>query len=70
MLSLIESVIEKCEELQNETEFLKTLAGKAKRESKWSDVDPDYTMLKTMAINQATRILEKAQELRDILPST
>ena len=67
MLSLIEDIVAKCEEVQEETEFLKTLAGKAK-DAKWSDVDPGFTMLKTMATTQADTIIAKAQELKALIP--
>jgi len=67
VLSLIEDIVAKCEEVQEETEFLKTLAGKAK-DAKWSDVDPGFTMLKTMATTQADTIIAKAQELKALIP--
>ncbi len=67
VLSLVEDIVAKCEEVQNETEFLKTLAGKAK-DAKWPDVDPGYTMLKAMATTQADTIIAKAQELKALIP--
>ena len=67
MLSLVEDIVVKCQEVQDETEFLKTLAGKAK-DAKWTDVDPGYTMLKTMATTQADTIIAKAQELKALIP--
>ena len=68
MLSLVEDIVEKCQEVQEEIEFLKTLAGKAK-DAKWPDVDPGYTMLKAMATTQADTIIAKAQELKALIPA-
>ena len=66
-LSLVENIIGKCEEIQNETEFLKTLAGKAK-DARWEQVDPGHDMLKAMARTQADMVIVKAQELRALIP--
>lgn len=66
-MSLVEEIVAKCQEVQEETEFLKTLAGKAK-DAKWTDVDPGYTMLKAMATTQADTIIAKAQELKALIP--
>ena len=67
MLSLVEDIVAKCEEVQNDAEFLKTLAGKAK-DAKWVQVDPGFDMLKTMARTQADTIIAKAQELKALIP--
>lgn len=63
VLSLVEDIVGKCEEVQEETEFLKTLAGKA-RDAKWTEVDPGYTMFNAMATIQADKVIAKAQELK------
>ena len=47
-MSLIENIIEKCEEIEKSSTFVKTLAGKA-RDTEWVVVDPGYTKLKQMA---------------------
>jgi len=67
MLSLVEQIVGKCEEVQGETEFLKTLAGKAK-DPKWVQVDHGHDKLKAMARIQADTIMSKAQELKALIP--
>jgi len=66
-MGLIEDIQALCGEVQDETEFLKTLAGKAS-DPKWVTVDPGYAKLKEMAHVQADIVLVKAQALRDAIP--
>lgn len=67
-MGLIEDIQALCGEVQDEAEFLKTLAGKAS-DPKWVTVDPGYTMLKDMARVQADVVLAKAQALKDAIPA-
>ena len=66
-MALIQEIIILCQEVQDETEFLKTLAGKA-ADAKWAVADPGLAMLKAMAHTQADVILVKASELKAMLP--
>lgn len=66
-LSLIEDIVEKCDEVQESAEFLKTLAGKAK-DPKWAEDDPGLDNLQEMARSRADTIIVKAQELRALIP--
>ena len=67
MLSLIDDVIGKCEEIEKATAFVKTLAGKAK-DTEWAHVDPGYKKLKEMAKVAAHTVVTKAQELEAMIP--
>ena len=67
VLSLIEDIVEKCEEIERKETFIKTLAGKAKDEQ-WAEADPGFTMLRTMAKIQADQLISLAQELRELIP--
>jgi len=66
--SIVEDIVALCEEVQDEAEFLKTLAGKAS-DPKWVTVDPAYAKLKEMARIQADIILARAQALKDAIPA-
>lgn len=66
-MGLIEDVIAKCEEIQAQTEFVKTLAGKAK-DPKWVEVDPGYARLRVMAQLASDRVVTLANELRALIP--
>lgn len=66
-MALVDDIVAKCEEVQDEAEFLKTLAGKA-GDAKWVVVDPAFTMLKAMADAQADIVLVKANELKALIP--
>jgi len=67
MITIVEEIKALCKEVQDEAEFLKTLAGKA-TDPKWLTVDPGHGMLKIMARVQADAVLVKAQALKDAIP--
>lgn len=66
-MALLSDIVAKCSEVQDETEFLKTLAGKA-TDAKWAVVDGGLAYLRDMASTQADVILVKAQELKALIP--
>lgn len=67
MQETIDDIRAKCEDAQNQLEFVKTLVGKAE-DDKWPLADPGYTMLKTMAQTAADLAVTLAQTLRAAIP--
>lgn len=66
-MGLIEDVTAKCNQIQDQAEFVKTLAGKAS-DPKWVEVDPGYTRLKAMATLAADKVVTLANELKALIP--
>jgi len=64
---LIQDIIDKCVAIEVQTEFVKTLAGKAK-DPNWVVVDPNYDFLKTMAKTASGLVVTLAQELEALIP--
>lgn len=66
-MTLIDDIMAKCDEVQAQAEFVKTLAGKAS-DPKWVEVDPGYTKLKAMAQVASDKVVTLANELRALIP--
>lgn len=66
-MSVPENIKSKCDELNVQVNFVKTLAGKAE-DPKWEEVDPNYTRLREMAALASDKVVTLANELRALIP--
>ena len=61
-MTVVEEVIAKCEEIEVQTEFIKTLAGKALAQ-KWVEHDPGYTHVLAVYQSAKTQLVALVNEL-------
>jgi len=61
-MSVINNVIAKCEEIESQVEFIKTLAGKA-ASPKWIENDPKYVHALGVYENAKNQLLALVAEL-------
>ena len=54
-MTIIEDVIAKCEEIEVQVTFIKTLAGKA-RDPKWAENDPEYAHVLAVYTNAKAQL--------------
>jgi len=61
-LTVIEDVIAKCEEIESQVTFIRTLAGKASN-PKWVENDPEYTHALAVYQNAKVQLEAFVEEL-------